>query len=64
MDGIHDLGGMDGFGPVEREPNEPLFHADWEAKVFALSELLGAAGLIPNVDAFRHCIERIDPWVR
>ena len=27
---IHDMGGMHGFGPVEPEPNEPVFHADWE----------------------------------
>ena len=30
MDGIHDMGGMDGFGKVEPEPNEPVFHAPWE----------------------------------
>ena len=29
MNGIHDLGGMQGFGPIEREENEPVFHADW-----------------------------------
>ncbi len=61
MDGIHDLGGMGGFGPVEREDDEPLFHAQWEAKVFALAEILGVDGLIPSTDAFRHGIERIDP---
>ena len=61
MDGIHDLGGMDGFGPVERMENEPNFHADWEARVFALSEVLVTKGLIPNGDAFRHSIERVDP---
>ena len=42
MDGIHDLGGMDGFGAVVREENEPIFHADWEEKVFALSAVLEA----------------------
>ena len=61
MDGIHDLGGMDGFGPVERDDDEPLFHAEWEAKVFALAGLLATNGLIPSGDAFRHGIERIDP---
>ena len=30
MNGVHDVGGMHGFGPVEREENEPLFHADRE----------------------------------
>ena len=33
MDGVHDMGGMDGFGKVEPEPNEPVFHADWEGRV-------------------------------
>ena len=61
MDGIHDLGGMDGFGPVERDDNEPLFHAQWEARVFALADILGGQGQIPNGDAFRHSIERMDP---
>jgi nitrile hydratase len=60
MDGIHDLGGMHGFGPVEIEPHEPLFHAPWEGRVFALSGVaIAAAG--HNVDKFRHAIERIDP---
>ena len=37
MNGVHDLGGMHGFGPVEREENEPLFHAAWEARVRAIA---------------------------
>jgi hypothetical protein len=36
MDGIHDLGGMSGFGPVEVERDEPIFHERWEARAFAL----------------------------
>jgi nitrile hydratase len=36
MNGAHDLGGMHGFGPVEPEANEPVFHADWERRAFAL----------------------------
>jgi Nitrile hydratase beta subunit len=39
MNGIHDLGGMQGFGPIEREENEPVFHADWERRMFALLNL-------------------------
>ena len=35
MDGIHDMGGMDGFGKVEAEPNEPPFHETWEGRVLA-----------------------------
>ncbi|MEN8183944.1 MAG: nitrile hydratase subunit beta [Myxococcota bacterium] len=60
MNGIHDLGGMHGFGSVEREADEPLFHAPWEGRVFALLGLLLARG-VTNVDAFRHGIERLDP---
>ena len=33
MDGIHDLGGVEGFGPVEVEPDEPWFHHEWERRV-------------------------------
>ena len=36
MDGVHDMGGMDGFGKVEPEANVPMFHADWEARVLAM----------------------------
>ena len=32
MDGIHDMGGMHGFGPITREENEPLFHHPWEGR--------------------------------
>ena len=44
MNGAHDLGGMHGFGAIEREPNEPVFHADWERRVFALAMAMGATG--------------------
>jgi len=60
MDGIHDLGGMQGFGPVEREANEPVFHAPWEAEVLAIMRAGGSRGLY-NIDEFRHGIERMDP---
>ena len=36
MNGVHDMGGMHGMGPVDPEPNEPVFHEDWEGRVFAL----------------------------
>jgi nitrile hydratase len=36
MNSVHDVGGMDGFGPVEAEENEPVFHEAWEGRVFAL----------------------------
>src|SRR5690349_3133001 len=60
MDGIHDLGGMHGFGAVVVERDERVFHAAWEGRVFALVGLALAGGLA-NVDAFRHAIERLSP---
>lgn len=60
MDGIHDLGGMDGFGPIPRESGEPVFHGDWERRVFALSEATGWT--VPlSIDAFRQEVERMPP---
>ena len=41
MNGIHDMGGMHGFGPVMREENEPVFHAPWEARLFAIRQRIG-----------------------
>jgi len=62
MDGIHDLGGMQGFGPVVREENEPPFHADWEAVVVAIMHATGGRGSnLLNIDEFRYGIERMDP---
>src|SRR5262245_1352102 len=60
MDGIHDLGGMHGFERIVVERDEPVFHAAWEGRVFALAGLAIAAGLA-NPDAFRHAIERLSP---
>jgi nitrile hydratase len=60
MNGIHDMGGMHGFGPVEPEPNEPVFHADWEARVLALNRALGYARLW-NIDMSRAAIEVLPP---
>lgn len=58
MNGIHDLGGMQGFGPVEREEGEPVFHADWEGTVAAMNRALMSLGVY-NVDEMRHGIERM-----
>ena len=43
MHGVHDLGGMDGFGPVQAEPEsaEPVFHAPWEGRVYGMVRSLG-----------------------
>jgi nitrile hydratase beta subunit len=56
MNGIHDMGGMHGFGPIVREENEPLWHAPWEARMFAVGSALGAWGRWP-IDASRAQIE-------
>ena len=58
MNGVHDLGGKHGFGPVEREENEPYFHADWEKAVMVMN-LMGWVKRIYNIDEFRHAIERM-----
>jgi nitrile hydratase subunit beta len=60
MDGVHDLGGMHGFGPVVREPDEPVFHAPWEGTVYAINRLAMGVGLY-NIDEMRHGIERLPP---
>jgi nitrile hydratase subunit beta len=57
---VHDMGGMHGFGPVEPEPNEPVFHAPWEGRVHALQRALGAAGLW-SIDGGRASLEVIQP---
>ena len=61
MDGIHDLGGKHGFGAVEKEEDEPVFHSRWEARMFAMVGAGHASGAWTNTDRFRHGIERIDP---
>lgn len=60
MNGVHDMGGMHGFGPVEPERDEPVFHYDWEKKVFALRFASGAMGKW-NIDMARHANERMPP---
>lgn len=60
MNGAADMGGMHGFGSVEIEPNEPVFHADWEKKAFALNIAIGVAN-IWNLDAFRFARESLPP---
>jgi nitrile hydratase len=60
MDGIHDVGGMQGWGAVEMEPDEPVFDERWEGRAFALGlASMGVSGT--NLDAFRHGLERLHP---
>lgn len=60
MNGIHDVGGMDGFGAVEVEEDEPVFHESWEGLVYAIY-VAGLGNRVFNVDEFRHSIERLPP---
>jgi len=60
VNGVHDIGGMHGFGPVVREENEPVFHADWEGRTNALIRS-AVAGRVFNIDEFRRTIERMPP---
>jgi nitrile hydratase len=60
MNGVHDMGGMHGFGPVQPEPNEPVFHTWWEARVAAMTRAMAAWGKW-NIDAGRHQRELIPP---
>jgi nitrile hydratase subunit beta len=62
MNGIHDMGGMHGFGPVEPEPNEPVFHSDWEARALALNRAMSYARAW-NIDMSRAAIEELAPAV-
>ena len=60
MNGGADLGGMQGFGPVVEEENEPHFHADWEARVMGMVVALGACGQW-NIDQSRLARESLPP---
>jgi nitrile hydratase subunit beta len=60
MGRINDVGGMQGFPPLAQEIDEPPFHADWEAHVFAINRALIGHGVY-NLDEFRDAIERIPP---
>ena len=62
MNGVHDMGGMDGFGKVEPEPNEPVFHSEWESRVLAMVRAMGAAGAF-NIDTSRFYREALPPHV-
>lgn len=60
MNGAHDLGGMHGFGPIDHAANEPIFHAEWERRAFAITLAMGAYGAW-NLDQTRFARECSDP---
>ena len=60
MDGMHDLGGKQGFGPVRHTPDAPTFHAAWEVRANSLYAFAVRLGMF-NMDEYRHAIERMEP---
>ena len=60
MDGVHDLGGRQGFGRIRYRPGAPAFHAAWEKRVNALYGMAVRRGIF-NMDEYRHGIERMSP---
>lgn len=60
MSRVNDVGGQTGFGALEIEADEPPFHADWEARVFALNATLVRNGVY-RLDEFRDAVERLAP---
>jgi nitrile hydratase subunit beta len=62
MNGVHDMGGMQGFGAVEPEANEPVFHAPWEGRVLAMNRAMGYLG-VWNIDIGRFSREQLAPDV-
>jgi nitrile hydratase subunit beta len=60
MDSVHDMGGMDGFGKVVKEENEPPFHAPWEGRVLGMQRAMGYAGAW-HIDHSRFAQEKLPP---
>jgi nitrile hydratase subunit beta len=60
VNGAHDMGGQHGFGPVRPERDEPVFHAEWERRAFALTLAMGATGTW-NLDESRFARESLAP---
>jgi nitrile hydratase len=60
MDGVHDMGGMHGFGRVPFEKNDPSFHEEWERRVWGLRRGSVRPSWL-NLDCSRHSIERMPP---
>src|SRR6478735_5947647 len=60
MDGMHDLGGRQGFGAVRYTPDARAFHAAWEVRVNSLYAFAVRLGIF-NMDEYRHAIERMEP---
>ena len=61
MNGVHDMGGMHGMGPIHHERNEPVFHEPWEGRIYAITRVVRAGGGKQNLDNSRHQIELLPP---
>src|SRR3954452_19678541 len=61
MNGVHDMGGMQGMGPIRDEAHEPTFHERWEGRGYALARVLRTRRGPWSLDAFRHGIEVLPP---
>ncbi|HWD06355.1 MAG TPA: nitrile hydratase subunit beta [Amycolatopsis sp.] len=62
MNGVFDVGGTDGLGPIDPPENEPVFRAEWEKAAFAMFPACFRAGYF-GLDSFRHGIEQMRPSV-
>jgi nitrile hydratase len=60
MNGVHDMGGQQGMGPLDYEQNEPVFHAPWEGRIYALNRAIRAWGKW-SLDTDRHALELMPP---
>ena len=60
MNGVHDMGGQQGMGPVVFEKDEPVFHASWEARIYALNRAMRALRKW-SLDTDRHALELLSP---
>jgi nitrile hydratase beta subunit len=60
MNGVHDMGGHQGMGPIEYEKNEPVFHHPWEARIYALNRAMRAWRKW-SIDTDRHALELLSP---
>lgn len=60
MNGVHDMGGQQGMGPVRYEKDEPVFHASWEGRIYALNRAMRAWRKW-SLDTDRHALETMPP---
>jgi nitrile hydratase beta subunit len=60
VNGVHDMGGLQGMGPVNYETTEPVFHEVWEGRVYALTRAMGAWRKW-SLDTSRHALELMPP---